>query len=131
MTGLLRASQKAKAKALGNKERQNQNPCAYAVVCLDTDDVVIDRMTPKTTIQKQSLWPLVSGPSERQTQLRQLHHCRRVIQMLNAVHAERCAHLDEERPVFDIGNLAGRNLRQIEREAVDLLIRLAQVDETR
>src|SRR6266536_3455825 len=72
MTGLLRTSQKAKAKALGNKERQNQNPRAYAVVCLDTDDVVIDRMTPKPWektggANTHAAWPTIMGRRKRRS----------------------------------------------------------------
>jgi hypothetical protein len=45
MTGLPRTSQRAKARALGNKERQRQKTHVIAVVCLDNGNVVIDRMT--------------------------------------------------------------------------------------
>src|SRR6266542_3202367 len=56
MTGLLRTSQTATstAKTLGNKERQNQLLRANAGVCLDTEDVVIDRMTPESTAEARA-----------------------------------------------------------------------------
>jgi len=48
---------------------------------------------------------------------------------MNASDPQRLRDLDEHRPVFDVDNLPGRDLSDVQRHPINILIGLAKVDE--
>jgi hypothetical protein len=74
-------------------------------------------------------WMMESLFSNVQTERSQLRIGRLGIRVDNGSNPQGLRYLGEHRPVLDVDHLIGRNLRDVQGDAVDIRIRLAEVDE--